>query len=147
MEVTGSGGQLTFSEVKVVGLENKCTVEDPAEPVPDTVITKPLEFTTTSSAGATLKPIAPSTLLAEFNIVSKPGQSCPFAGLIRITGTAPATLSGSTLKANITKASGFLKINEEKASLTIEETVLGGLTETPTEASKHHAVSLTTTTP
>jgi hypothetical protein len=138
MEVTGKGGQLTFENVKVVGLETKCQVVDAAEPAgSEAVITKPLKFTTTSSAGATLEPET-GTLFAEFEIVARAGQTCNVKGLVKVTGTAPATLSGAKLKVAITKASGFLKANEEKASLNGEGTVEAG----PTAA--EHAVALTT---
>jgi hypothetical protein len=146
MEVTGSSGTLTFSGVKVVGLETKCTVEGPTA---EMVTAKPLKFTTTSFSGATLEPET-GTTLAEFNIVANSGQTCNVDGLIKITGTVPAALSGSKLTVNITKASGALKISEGvegKVSLTFEGTVLGGKTETPTEQVNHFPVSLTTTTP
>jgi hypothetical protein len=147
MEVTGTGGQITFEKVKVVGMETKCVVVDAAEPAEsEAVITKPLKFTTTSSSGATLEPET-GTLFAEFEIKARTGQTCNVQGLVKVTGTAPATLSGSTLTVKIEKKSELLKANGEKASLTGEGTVLGGKTETPTEVKNHHPVALTPTTP
>jgi hypothetical protein len=120
MEVTSSGGTLTFTGVKVVGLESKCTVVgSKVEDIP----TKPLKFTTTSVAGARLEPVT-GTLLAEFKIT---GSECSVkAEGIKITGTLFAATNGATLIVNVTKASGELTLEGEKASLKSEATLKGG---------------------
>jgi hypothetical protein len=133
MEFTGKGA-LTFTGVKVVGLESKCVVESAK---PEDIGTKPLKFTTVSSGGLTFEPET-GTTLAEFQIFNVPGQTCTVQGLVKITGIAPVTLDGSKLKVNITKASGLLQANGEKASLTGEGTIEAG----PTAA--EHPVALTT---
>jgi hypothetical protein len=141
MEVTGSGGYLTFTGVKVVGLETKCEARDTGKG--EDVMTELLKFTTTSSAGATLEPVT-GTILAEFDIVAKPGQSCSVAGTgLKVTGKAATTVSGATLTVNVTKASGELKLEGEPASMKGEATITAG----KIGSGVHHPVALTPTTP
>jgi uncharacterized Zn-binding protein involved in type VI secretion len=84
------------------------------------------------------------TLIAEFNIVAKPGKVCTIAASnIKITGKAPATHNGAKVTINITKASEELKLEGEKAAVKGEGTVTTG----PAPSGPFHAVSLTPTTP
>jgi hypothetical protein len=132
MEVVSVGGKLTLTGVKVVGLESKCEVVGTKS---EDITTKEVKFTTTVATGVTLEPVA-GTTLAEFNIVSKPSQTCVVAGSLQVTGKGTASLSGAKLTISITKASGELLLNSEKASLKAEATV---------EADAgFHPVSLTT---
>ncbi len=138
MEVTGTGGTLTFTGVKVVGLEEKCEVV--GTKVED-ITTKPLKFTTTVSTGATLEPET-GTTLAEFSIKAKTGKECSVAGSnFKVTGKSAATLKGAKLTVNVTKESGELKLEGEKAALKGEGTVVAGT------GGVFHPVALTTTTP
>ena len=132
MEVTGTGGKLRFTGVKVVGAESVCTVVGSAT---GTITTQPLKFTTTLVTGVTLEPVT-GTLLAEFNIT---GGSCPVSGTgIKATGRARVTLAGAKLTFNVTKASEELKLEGEKATLKGEGTAEAG------SGATHHPVSLTT---
>ncbi len=141
MEVVGPatllpGETLQFSGVRVVGLEAKCEVTQPASF--GAITTQRLKFATTSSSGLTLEPEF-GTVLAEFNIVAKSGQTCNVAGSnIKVTGKVPGTLSGAKLTVNVTKASGELQLEGEKASLKGEGTIEAGTGET------FHPAALTT---
>ncbi len=150
MEVVGpaagdAAGHLTFTGVKVVGLEEKCEVVGTKA---EDISTMPLKFTTTVSTGATLEP-ATGTILAEFGIKAKTGKECSVAGSgFKVTGSSKATLSGATLNVNVTKESGELKLEGEKAALKGEATLKIGKPATVSEPNPvHRPGALTPTTP
>jgi hypothetical protein len=119
MEVTGTGAQVTFSGVSVIGLP-KCTVVGPET---GKVLTEKLKFTTTAVGGATLEPVS-GTTLAEFDIT---GAGCTVAGNnIEVAGKVAVTMNGAKAIVNVTKASNLLEMEFELASLKATGTLEAG---------------------
>jgi hypothetical protein len=130
MEFTGSGGKVKFTGVTAVGLP-ACNVNG------GSITTEKGKFTTTVSTEGTIEPET-GTTLAVFNIT---GTGCTIAGNnIKVTGKVPGTHSGARVTVNITKASGFLSLEGEKASVKGEGTVSAG----QTPSGPFHPASLTT---
>jgi hypothetical protein len=138
MEVTGGTGateegKIRYTGVKVVGqLANDCQIAG------ETVTTEALKFTTTSATGATIEPKT-GTTLATIHFQNKAPEECPLTN-VPVKGKAAATVSGATLKVNVTLASEELKVGGEPASLVGEATLEAGLTE-----GVHHPAALTAT--
>jgi hypothetical protein len=144
MEVVGKGGHLRYTGVRVAGTQGEnCTVfEDKPnaeEGLQGVITTTPLKVSATSPTAATIAPET-GTELAHFIIETKSGTHpavCNITGTFTVSGTAPVTLNGAVVTANVTKASGFLTVAGEPASLKGEATAEAG------EGATHHPIALT----
>lgn len=104
-EATGSG-QVALTGVTVVGL-SKCTVTG------GTITTKSLKSVTVSASGTKFEPET-GTTLAVFSIT---GSECAVAASnLKLTGKFLAEANGASCTLNVTKASGELALEGEKAS-------------------------------
>jgi hypothetical protein len=143
MEVTGSGGSLKYSGVSIAGsLGFSCVVYEDNAGVLGTqgvIRTTPLKVSTNKVGAATIAPVT-GTPLAHFFIATNSNSHltvCPLTGTFTIFGTVPVTTSGARVTANVTKASGSLTVEGEKASLKGESTAEAG------SGATHHPISLT----
>ena len=135
MDVTGTGGRLLYTEVRVGGaFEENCTVEDTSIPAPltktDAATTERLEVTASEPGSAVLRPVnaAGETIeqFATIIVVAKPGKTCSIAGSYVVTGAGvTGTVSGDVLSINSTTE---LKMNKKAVSLTGSATITAGVT-------------------
>jgi len=146
MDVTGSGGQLRFTDVTVNHHEEECTVVDDESVTgsgagtPHQVTTTPLKLTTTGTNTVRFVPVVGS-VLAHLKTETSPlshERACPGALIhtINVEGEANGTTTGATL--HLETGEGELAIEEEplfvRATTTLEAGPTGGV---------HHPVALT----
>jgi len=139
--VKGSGGQLRYTGVEVVGHAG-CTVVDDenatgsGKGTADQITTTPLKFETTGTSTAVIKPVNPP-VLAHINITNVGGCPGALTRTVNVEGEVNGTTSGATLK--VETGAGELEIEEEPAFLEGEATMTAGETGSTT----HHPVALT----
>ena len=125
MDVTGIGGRLLYTEVRIAGFEPQCTVEDPVKGGM-TVTTETLKVTASDPGAAVFTPVNANGEFATIHIVSTAGNSCSIAGAYVVKG---ATLTGSVTADVLTvNSTTELKVNKKAASLTGAATITAGVT-------------------
>jgi hypothetical protein len=138
MEVTGGSGTGEEGKIRYTGVEVFGTLASSCKVKEEVITTEPLKVTTTSATGATVEPKTGSTL-AVIHFASKAPETCPLVS-VPVQGKVSGTLTGATLKVNVTLASEELTVGGEPASLVGEATLEAGLT-----GGVHHAVAVTAT--